>query len=131
MTDGIDSIVDELTAAGIISGVKTRCRPLAGGVSSEIFLLEEPDHTVVVKQARPRLKVQDLWQVDVRRNRVEQQFIRFVATFLPEAMPRILYADEKHEVVLQVLFHKKERDRLFVGHSIFDDQVHIFLGDKG
>lgn len=105
MTFDINNILGELTAAGIISGIKTRCRPLAGGVSSEIYLIEEPNRRVIVKQALSRLKVQDLWQVDVRRNVVEQEFIRFVSTFLPEAMPRILYADSRrHYFVMEYLY---------------------------
>lgn len=91
----IDMILDELVTAGVISGVQTKCKELGGGVSSDIYLVEERGHKVVVKQALERLRVKDLWQVDVGRNRMEQQFIRVVSKFLPQAMPRILYCNEK------------------------------------
>lgn len=95
MTVNIKTILAELIAAGIIDKTETSCQRLGGGVSSDIYLIEQSGKRMVVKQALPKLRVKDLWQVDVGRNRTEQHFIRLVSTFLPEAMPRILYCDEK------------------------------------
>lgn len=94
MAVDIDTILNELVAAGVISGRQTKYRELHGGVSSSIYLVEEAECKVVVKQALARLRVKDIWQVDVSRNRVEQQFIQLVSSFLPQTMPRILYCSE-------------------------------------
>lgn len=68
-------------------------RPLSGGVSCDIWLLEEGGHRVVVKQALPKLRVKDDWYADVGRNATEQAYIRYVAGFRPDAVPGILHSD--------------------------------------
>ena len=104
MTVNIDEILNELAAAGVISGEHTHYERLHGGVSSDLYLVEEPGHKVVVKQALARLKVKDLWQADVERNRVEQEFIKQVSTILPQNVPRIVYASkEQNYFVMEYL----------------------------
>ena len=68
-------------------------RPLSGGVSSDIWLVEDGDRRFVLKRARPKLDVPGDWYADTSRNRFEQDFIRYVGSFLPDAVPRILHAD--------------------------------------
>ena len=95
MAVDIEEILNELTAAGVISGEHTQYKRLQGGVSSDLYLIEESGHRVVVKQALERLKVKDLWRADVQRNRVEQAFIRQVSEILPQNMPRLVYTNEE------------------------------------
>ncbi|MDR8390951.1 phosphotransferase [Aliifodinibius sp. S!AR15-10] len=73
-------------------------RPLAGGVSSDISLVTDGQHSYVVKQALPKLQVEDDWFADIARNNIEQDFIRFMKKYQPNAVPELLYSDEEHHL---------------------------------
>ncbi|MCC6354924.1 MAG: phosphotransferase [Verrucomicrobiae bacterium] len=89
----IEDIIAKLRESGVLgTGVVAR-RPLSGGVSCDIWLLEEGASRVVVKQALPKLRVKDDWFADVGRNATEQAYIGYVGRFRPDAVPRILHAD--------------------------------------
>ena len=96
MTVDTQKIKNDLIQLDLLTGEGTKITALSGGVSSDIYLIEERDQKIVVKQALDTLKVKDLWQVDVERNLAEQKFIKHVSSFLPENMPRLLYCDEQH-----------------------------------
>lgn len=68
-------------------------RPLTGGVSSDIVVVEQGDRAFVVKQALAKLNVADDWFADVGRNRVECQALEYCAGVMPTAVPRLLHAD--------------------------------------
>lgn len=76
--------------------------PLGGGVSSEIYRVEdkgrdgdkEGDRTLVVKRALDRLNVKEEWSADPSRNRYEQRYIKYVAEFLPQAVPALVSTRE-------------------------------------
>jgi aminoglycoside phosphotransferase (APT) family kinase protein len=85
-----------LSRHGLATSASTRITPLQGGVSSDIWLVEEQGSRFVVKRARPRLDVPDEWLADVSRNHFEQEFLAYVGAFLPGAVPRILHADPEH-----------------------------------
>jgi aminoglycoside phosphotransferase (APT) family kinase protein len=91
-----DLITNILRQQRLIGGGKVTIKPLKGGVSSEIYLISEGDHKVVVKRALPKLKVRDHWQADVGRNKTEQAFIRYMHKIQPAAVPELLYSDEDH-----------------------------------
>ena len=95
MAISIQKIKSDLLQSGLLSGEGTRISALTGGVSSDIYLIEEGDQKVVVKQALDTLKVKDFWQVDVARNLAEQNFIRQVSGFVPQNIPALLYCDEE------------------------------------
>ncbi|MDJ0956598.1 MAG: aminoglycoside phosphotransferase family protein [Arenicellales bacterium] len=95
MAVDIQKISSDLIQSGLLAGEGTKVTALTGGVSSDIYLIEEGDQKLVVKQALDTLKVKDLWQVDITRNLAEQKFIRHVSGFLPQNMPRLLYCDEE------------------------------------
>lgn len=63
-----------------------RLTPLTGGVSCEIYLVEDGAERFVVKRALAKLKVKEDWFADVSRNRHEWEFIRYVARFRPNAV---------------------------------------------
>jgi len=67
--------------------------PLAGGVSSDISLVEAGGRRFCVKRALPRLKVAALWEAPVSRNAAEAAWMRTVARWLPDAVPRVLGED--------------------------------------
>ena len=89
-------LVRELTGAGIFKDREAiRFKPLTGGVSSDIWLLEQGGQRWVVKQALDRLKVQDVWMADVRRNVAEQDFIAYLAAFQPQMVPLMVWQNQE------------------------------------
>jgi aminoglycoside phosphotransferase (APT) family kinase protein len=74
-------------------GQPARLKPLAGGVSSDIFLAELPGRTVCVKRALARLKVAAEWRAPVERNRFEVEWMRAAGAIVPAAVPAILGED--------------------------------------
>ena len=95
VVSNIDQIRDDLISRQILTGSRIKVTPLPGGVSSDIFLIDDGNQRIVVKQALNRLKVKDLWQVDTARNLTEQQFIRRISEFLPRAMPRLVHCSNE------------------------------------
>lgn len=69
-------------------------RPLTGGVSSDIWLVETKRGPVCVKRALARLKVAQDWRAPVERNAYEVRWFRVVGDIVPHAVPRILASDE-------------------------------------
>jgi len=74
-------------------GDRPRCRPLEGGVSSDIWLVELPGRRLCVKRALPRLKVAQLWEAPVARNRYEFAWFEVAGRICPEAVPPLLGED--------------------------------------
>ena len=70
------------------AGEVARLTPLAGGVSSDIYLLEAGARRFCVKRALPRLKVAALWEAPVERNAAEAAYMRAVERWLPHGVPR-------------------------------------------
>lgn len=85
-------LLDALRRKGLLPGDAT-LRPLTGGVSSEIYRVEAGDRQFVVKRALRKLKVAADWYADTSRNGIEQAFIRYVAAFRADAVPRLFAAD--------------------------------------
>jgi aminoglycoside phosphotransferase (APT) family kinase protein len=75
------------------AGEPARLAPLAGGVSSDICLVEAGGRRFCVKRALPKLKVEALWEAPVERNAAEAAWMRAVARWLERAVPRILGED--------------------------------------
>lgn len=69
--------------------------PLAGGVSSDICLVETASRRFCVKRALARLKVAALWEAPLERNAAEAAWIRTVGKWLPNAAPQILGEDSR------------------------------------
>jgi len=74
---------------GVVRAPNARLTPLSGGVSCEIYLVEDDAERFVVKRALAKLKVKADWFADISRNRSEWEYIRYVAKFLPEAVPAL------------------------------------------
>lgn len=85
--DESDSFLALLRRDGIVRAPDARLTPLSGGVSCEIYLVEDGAEKFVAKRALAKLKVKADWYADVSRNRHEWEYIRYVARFLPEAVP--------------------------------------------
>ena len=69
-------------------GERLECRPLDGGVSSEIWLVELPGRRLCLKRALPRLRVAQLWEAPVVRNHYEAAWFRVAGGICPDAVPR-------------------------------------------
>ena len=86
-----DAFLDLLRRDGVVHSPDARLTPLSGGVSCEIYLVEDGVERFVVKRALAKLKVKADWFADIRRNRHEWEYIRYVARFLPESVPALRY----------------------------------------
>lgn len=69
---------------------------LAGGVSSDIWRVDLASGPICVKRALARLRVPQLWEAPVERNRYEYEWFRVAAQAAPGAVPRMLC--EKHGI---------------------------------
>jgi aminoglycoside phosphotransferase (APT) family kinase protein len=63
---------------------------LSGGVSSEIWKVGN----VCVKRALPRLRVAQVWEAPIERNRYERQWLQAAAVAAPGSAPRVLAWDD-------------------------------------
>ena len=77
-----------LRGAGLETGP---VEELSGGVSSEIWKVGD----VCVKRALPRLRVAQLWEAPISRNRYERLWLETAAAAAPGAAPRVLAADDE------------------------------------
>ncbi len=85
-----------MRADGVVRSASARLTPLAGGVSSEIYRVDDGQESFVVKRALPKLNVAAQWFADPRRNLSEQDYLRYVAAFLPGSVPRLRFASREH-----------------------------------
>jgi aminoglycoside phosphotransferase (APT) family kinase protein len=76
---------------------------LAGGVSSEIWRVGLRRGPVCVKRALPRLRVAQLWEAPVERNRYERRWIETAAQAVPGIAPRVLAHDDAGLFVMEFL----------------------------
>ncbi len=82
-------------------GEDFRAQTLAGGVSSDIMLIElpgrapgsSPGNTFCFKRALAKLKVAADWRAPVERNHAEVEWLRVAGALVPRCVPRILAED--------------------------------------
>ena len=84
-----------LRRTGLCSPAETpRAQALSGGVSSDIWRVDLAHGPVCVKRALPRLRVAQLWQAPIERNRYEYEWFRAAGAAAPDAVPRVIARDE-------------------------------------
>ena len=98
------TFLDQLRADGVVRHTEARLVPLTGGVSSEIYRVEDGDDRFVVKRALAKLKVAAEWFADVGRNAHEREFIRYVSQFLPAAVPALRASPEGRDYFVMEFF---------------------------
>jgi 5-methylthioribose kinase len=81
---------------GQLNAGPAKLTPLTGGVSCEIYRVDQSDRTFVVKRALARLRVAADWRANVSRNAVEYDFYKTLEAPLSGCIP-------------QVIFHNPER----------------------
>jgi aminoglycoside phosphotransferase (APT) family kinase protein len=85
--DDQETFLQLLKHDGVVRSPDPQLIPLSGGVSCDIFLVEDGDERFVVKRALEKLRVKADWFADIHRNRTEWEYIRYVSAFLPDAVP--------------------------------------------
>jgi len=89
------SIAAALRRAGLCGPAENpRGEALGGGVSSDIWRVELASGPVCVKRALPRLRVAQLWEAPVKRNRYERLWLETASRIVPGSAPRVLGYDE-------------------------------------
>ena len=73
---------------------RPHAEPLTGGVSSDIWKVDLRDRTLCVKRALPRLRVAQLWEAPVERNRYERMWMEAVRAIVPGAAPQVIAHDD-------------------------------------
>jgi len=94
-----DSLPDEaltlLRRAGLAGAAETpHAKALSGGVSSDIWRVELARGPVCVKRALPRLRVAQLWEAPIERNRYERLWMEAARLAAPGSAPQILANDD-------------------------------------
>ena len=126
-------IAVSLREMGVIAAdERPRCRPLGGGVSSEIWLVECSGRRLCLKRALPRLKVAQLWEAPVARNAYEVAWFRAAGRICPEAVPRLIGEDRARGLFameyLDPATHPIWKERLRDGHA--DPAEAAAVGDR-
>ena len=88
-------LLDSLRRDGWVRDPHAFLTPLTGGVSSDIYLVQDGRERFVIKRALAKLRVKDDWFADTGRNAAEQAYILCVACFLPEAVPRLRLSNKE------------------------------------
>ena len=71
-------------------GERPRAEALAGGVSSDIWRVDLASGPVCVKRALPRLRVAQVWEAPLARNRYEYDWFCIAGEAAPGAVPRMM-----------------------------------------
>jgi len=74
-------------------GENPAAEALSGGVSSDIWRVDLRSGPVAVKRALPRLRVAQLWEAPVERNRYERRWLETANGIVPGSAPRVLAGD--------------------------------------
>ena len=95
MPEGFEPILAFLRSSGLAQeGEAPRAEPLTGGVSSDIWKVELQSGPVCVKRALPRLRVKQLWEAPVGRNRYERLWMETARAIVPGIAPEVLAWDD-------------------------------------
>jgi 5-methylthioribose kinase len=88
----------------LLCGNQAQLTPLAGGVSSDIMLVEEGARKSVLKRSLEKLRVEDDWRCSTARNITECEAIRYASGLFPDNLPRILHADSERRLFVMEYF---------------------------
>lgn len=91
----LDEFRRQLLADGVISRLDAVFTPLAGGVSSDIYRIEDAGKVFVAKRALPQLRVAATWFADIRRNRHEVAYLNRVRDIAPAHVPEVIFHNEE------------------------------------
>lgn len=103
-------IIDLLKQYGVVKQDRATATPLTGGVSCEIFLIEDGDEHFVAKRALSQLKVAEEWLADPSRNKYEQRYLKYVGEKHPDWVPTIRNSFEEENLFIMEFFPECFRD---------------------
>ena len=89
---------------------------LSGGVSSDIWRIDLAGGPLCVKGALPRLRVSQVWEAPVERNRYEYEWLKIAGSAAPGAAPRV-YAERAGLFAMEYLDHPVWKAQLRDGHA--------------
>jgi len=75
-------------------GAPLGVQPLAGGVSSDIWRVDLASGPICVKRALPRLRVSQVWEAPIARNRYEREWLQTAGSIVPGSAPHVLAWDD-------------------------------------
>jgi aminoglycoside phosphotransferase (APT) family kinase protein len=84
--------LEVLRRDGHVRDPRARLTSLLGGVSSELYLVEDGPERFVAKRALPKLNVKDDWFADVSRNETEWKYLDYVGRIMPGVVPKLRFA---------------------------------------
>lgn len=111
-------------------GEMPRLRPLDGGVSSDIWLVESGHRSFCVKRALPKLKVAANWRAPVERSVFEAAWLTGVGAILPEAVP-VLLAHDPDAAILAMSYLPPRDHRLWKAELLAGRSDPDFAGQVG
>lgn len=85
----LEAFRHRLFSDGVIQHEDARFVPLTGGVSSDIYRVEDGKQVFVVKRALPQLRVAATWLADIRRNAFEVAYLKRVRSIAPANVPDV------------------------------------------
>ena len=80
-----------------------RVEELGGGVSSSVIAIRGNGVGLVLKQALPKLRVDDDWRAKVERTDTEASALRVYASLTPDSVPRLVHHDRANHVLVMEL----------------------------
>jgi aminoglycoside phosphotransferase (APT) family kinase protein len=90
-----EPVLGFLRAHGLVAGDESPpAVALVGGVSSDIWRVDARRGPLVVKRALARLRVAQVWEAPVERNRYERKWLESANAIVPGAAPRVLAGDD-------------------------------------
>ncbi len=90
------ALLDFVHRSGLArDGEQPKVEALSGGVSSDIWRVDLASGPVCVKRALPRLRVAELWEAPIERNRYERRWMEIAARAVPGAAPAVLAGDDE------------------------------------
>src|SRR5262245_27686987 len=105
-----------LESAGL--GRAASIHALSGGVSSDIWRVDLSRGPVCVKRALPRLRVAQLWEAPVERNRYERLWLQTAGEAVPGCAPQVLSWDDAQGLfAMQYLDYPVWKERLRLGDA--------------
>lgn len=96
---------EALERSGLVEkGVTVKGKPLTGGVSSDIWLVNTGNRQVCIKRALERLNVEKVWHAPIARHASEAAWFSECAAIVPGNVPEILAHDrESGSLVMEYL----------------------------
>ena len=82
--------VQALTELGLASSPTLSGRPLAGGVSSDIWCIDADGGPLCAKRALAKLRVAADWRAPIERNRYEARWMQVANAAVPGSAPAVL-----------------------------------------